>query len=351
MDDMKFPSKLFCGMDSLEKIYDGDYKSVLIISNGGAPMKTGSLLKIKRKFEMDETKAEIIISDSAPELFALTREYTEKNTPDIIIALGGGKTLDCAAAVSNISNIPYAALPEVAPTELTEYDTLDIFLYKKMPEICILDSEFIIAANSGKIAYEALALMCMGVESAVKSNNRYVSQIALTAVREIYNNILPSYRGEISARENLCSAMYAAFTAFINSFEYSWQSDCYRIASFFTSWGIPMLTSVAAAFSELSEDLFCENEHRFASFAKDLGLYGQEELAPLNFIGDVRKLQAMLCVPSAQRSFGISEGEFRNMCKDMPDKDRELICRCYYGSLGFVKRDGAYVSKMRADIL
>ena len=194
MDDMKFPSKLFCGMDSLEKIYDGDYKSVLIISNGGAPMKTGSLLKIKRKFEMDETKAEIIISDSAPELFALTREYTEKNTPDIIIALGGGKTLDCAAAVSNISNIPYAALPEVAPTELTEYDTLDIFLYKKMPEICILDSEFIIAANSGKIAYEALALMCMGVESAVKSNNRYVSQIALTAVREIYNNILPSYR-------------------------------------------------------------------------------------------------------------------------------------------------------------
>ena len=82
MDDMKFPSKLFCGMDSLEKIYDGDYKSVLIISNGGAPMKTGSLLKIKRKFEMDETKAEIIISDSAPELFALTREYTEKDTPD-----------------------------------------------------------------------------------------------------------------------------------------------------------------------------------------------------------------------------------------------------------------------------
>ena len=93
MDDMKFPSKLFCGMDSLEKIYDGDYKSVLIISNGGAPMKTGSLLKIKRKFEMDETKAEIIISDSAPELFALTREYTEKNTPDIIIALGGGKRM------------------------------------------------------------------------------------------------------------------------------------------------------------------------------------------------------------------------------------------------------------------
>ena len=105
MDDMKFPSKLFCGMDSLEKIYDGDYKSVLIISNGGAPMKTGSLLKIKRKFEMDETKAEIIISDSAPELFALTREYTEKNTPDIIIALGGGKTLHRQSSPSMIHSI------------------------------------------------------------------------------------------------------------------------------------------------------------------------------------------------------------------------------------------------------
>lgn len=351
MNDMHFPSKLCCGMDSLERLYDDDYKNVLIISNGDVPMRTGALLKIKRKLESCETRTEIIINDSASELFRLTRESAEKNVPDIIIALGDGKTIDCAAAVSNICDIPYAALPTVSPTELSEYDTLDIFLYKQSPELCILDPEFIIAANSGKIAYEALALMCMATESAVKSNSRYISGLALSAVREIYNNILPSYRGEISARENLCSAMYVAFVSFINSFEYSWQSDCYRVASFFSFLGIPMLTGIAAAFSELAEDMFCENEESFSFFAKGLGFYKQQELAALNFIGDIRKLQAMLSVPSAQRAFGIGEKEFQNMCKDMADKDRDLIYRCYYGSLGFVKKDGAYVSKMRADIL
>lgn len=351
MNDMQFPSRLCCGMDSIQKLFDGENKRVLIISDGGTVMRTGALLKMKRKFEAGESKADILLNDNAEELFRLTREKIARDSPDLIVAAGDGKTLDCAAAVSSLTGISYVALPEVAPTALKEYDTLDIFLYKKAPEKCILDSESILAANSGKIAYEALALMCMATESAIKSNNRYISSLAETAVKEIYNNILPSYRGEISARENLSSAMYAAFEAYINSFEYSWQSACYRIASFFSSWELPMLTSIAAAFSELSEDLFCENEEAFSAFAVRLGIYKQSELAALNFTGDVRKLQAMLSVPSAARAFGISEGEFQKECKDMSDKDRDLIYRCYYGSLGFIKRDGAYISRLRANIL
>lgn len=158
MMNLQFPSEVYCGMDSLEKIFNNDYSGVLIISDGNIAHKTGTLAKLKNDFESLMTKTQLIISDDAQTLFQKANRYADLATPDIIIAIGDGKTLDCAAALSKLTGIPFAAIPEASPTALFEYNTLDVFLYKKFPKMCILNPDFILMSDSMKIAYEGFGI-------------------------------------------------------------------------------------------------------------------------------------------------------------------------------------------------
>ncbi len=337
MLSLQLPGEIHSGIDALEKIFDKDYESVLIISDGKLSQQSGALLKLRRKFDAMMTGNEAIISDNAQELFDRAKKYADSHIPEAIIAVGDGKTLDCGSAVSKLCGIPLISVIETLPCALCEFETLDLFLYKNAPDICIADPSFISLADSSKIAYEALGMSCLALESAVTCPDRYISSVASKAFYEIMRNILPSFRGEISARENLCSAMLAAYTAYINSFEYSWQSAAFRTASFFSQWNSDRIGILAVSAVNLAE-YFCENySDSYFALAQSFDLTPLDEIASSYLTGEIRRIQASMSVPFAVRHFMPDENDFDSACAGLSDTDRDLALRCYYGNITFIK--------------
>ena len=339
MKNLIFPSKLHYGIDALNSVFDIDYGSVLILSDNLTFIRSAAVSKIKQKFDSMMTKTNLIVCDSEEDLFDRAYSYADSEIPDAVIAAGDGKTLDCAAAVAKLTGIKLICLVGTVPGALCEYDTLDVFLYKTMPDVCILDPCFITYASSDKIAYEAAAMMNLAAESYMKASDVYIRKTACEAFCEIYRNILPSYTGEISAREKLLEGMYAAYTAYINSYDYAWESPSYRLGQFFSKWGIPKLSSIALASSYFAESFFDGDYERFCSLAHSARASRQKELAAIALKDSVMRIKAKLSIPSVIKSFGVNEQDFIASCADVPDEDKDLYYRCYYGSFMIVKNN------------
>ena len=337
MPRLQFPHRLYSGMEAFDNIFDKDYESVLIISDGNLSGKSGALIKLKRKFDSLLTRTEIFISDDSQELFSQAKKYCDVHIPEAIIALGDGKTLDCGRAVSMLCEIPLVCVIETAPCALTEYNTQDMFLYKNTSDVCIIDPMFINISDSSKIAYEALGTACLALESAVCGRDRYITAVASKAFYEIYKNIMPAYRGEISARENLCGAMYASYTAYINSFDYSWQSASFRIAEFFSKWSSDRISTLAACATGLAEYLNENFPDKFSALAKDMNLTPLHEIAPQFLIDEIRRIQATVSVPFALKNYLIDENDFTACCAELSEEEKDLFYRCYYGKITFIK--------------
>lgn len=337
MSRLQFPRRLYSGMEAFDNIFDKDYESVLIISDGNLSGKSGSLIKLKRKFDALFTRTEVIVSDDSQELFSQAKKYCGTHDPEALIAVGDGKTLDCGRAVSRLCETPLVCVIETLPCALTEYDTQDMFLYKNSSDVCVIDPSFINISDSSKIAYEALGMACLALESAVCGRDRYITAVAAKAFHEIYKNIMPAYRGEISARENLVSAMYASYAAYINSFDYSWQSAAFRIAEFFSEWNSGRISTLAACITALAEYLNENFSDKFSAFAKGMNLTPLEEIAPIFLIDEIRRIQATVSIPFALKNFVIDENDFTASCKELSDEDRDLFYRCYYGKITFIK--------------
>ena len=337
MSVIYLPHKVYSGIDSFDKIFDKDFESVLIVSDGGLSQKIGSLLKLKRKFDALLTRSEVIVSENADELFEKGKKYAESHLPEAVIAIGSGRAQDCACAVSKLCGIPLISIIETLPCALSEFDTLDLFLYKNAAEICIIDPSFIIHSDSEKIAYEALGTACLALESAVLCRNRYIKNLAEKAFCEIYKNIMPAYRGEISARENLCVAMYSAYISFINSFDYSWESVSFRISSFFSKWNSERISRLAVCITNLSELFFEKYPEDFSALAKTLHLTPLEEIAPSFLIEEIRRIQATLSIPFSLRNFMIDENDFIACCSELSEEDKNIAGKCFYGNITFIK--------------
>lgn len=337
MSCIQLPHIFYSGIDSFSKIFDKDYESVLIISDGNLSAKSGAILKLKRTFDAQVVRNEIIISDNADELFERAKKYADSHLPEALIAIGNGRTLDCGAAVSKLCGIPLVTVIETLPCALSEFDTLDPFLYKNAADILITDPSFITLCDSSKIAYEALGTAVLVLESAVVCPEKYLRAAAAEAFCEIYRNILPSYRGEISARENLLYALTWAHTAYINSFSYSWQSAAFRTVSFFSKWSRDRISILAVSAANLSEYL-CENFYEnFSALSQRISHSPLSENAPAFLIDEIRRIQATLSVPYALKNFMIDEKEFAAECEGISDEDRDLFYKCYYGNISFVK--------------
>ena len=337
MSVIHLPQKIYSGIDSFDKIFDKDFESVLIISDGGLSQKNGSLLKLKRKLNALFTRSEVIISEDTDELFSKAKKYAEAYLPEAIIAIGSGKTLDCGTAVSKLCEIPLISVVETLPTALSEFDTLDLFLYKNASEICIIDPIFITHSDSSKIAYEALGMACLALECAVTCKNRYISELSKKAFCEIYKNIMPAYRGEISARENLSYAMYCAYLSFINSYEYSWESVSFRISSFFSRWQGDRISTLAVGITNISQYFYDNHYEEFKALSKQLELTPIDEIAPSFLLEEIRRIQATLTIPFALRNFMIDENDVLDRCSELSEEDRDLVCRCFYGNITFIK--------------
>ena len=339
MNSLLFPREVFRGIDTLKKIFSKDYSDVLIISESEDFTSCSVCDKVQKKFESMLTKTKLIKSENPDELFKSAYSYANIEMPECIIAVGSGRVQDCAAAVSRIAEIPYVSVICTAPTQLCEYNTLDVFLYKNLPDVCIIDPVFITCAESLPLAYDALGMMTLALEAGVLAEDRFVCSAARDSFIEIYRNIMPAFRGEISARENLCNAMYAAYAAYINSREYSWQSPAYRTSLFFDDFSGSKLSTLAVCITYLTEQ-YCEMKPaEFSYLARLAEPDVSKEKSVQTLKKNIRRIQATLAFPSSMKNYPIDEQDFLICGDNISVEEKDFYFKCYYGNVNFVKKE------------
>lgn len=327
---IQLPESIYTGIDSINHIFDKENKKILIISSVDIENATNILPSVLQKAEKHGVNADLMVSDNPSEIFSAIEEKLLTETPEIIVAVGDGKIIDCIMTVSSVSGIPYYAVPQVAPTVLWETDRAEAFVTRKIPLVCILDPEAITRSNSVKIAYEGLGMLAICAESFLYANDRYIKLVAKTAFVQILNNLFDAFKGEISARENLLEGMYGAYIAYVNSHGFLWESPCYRLCDFFKQFDIDNLSLLAVSCLQLIENIYAEKTELFDELAGETVFMRRSEHPAIDLVEKIRKIRAGMFVPSCIKNLGVQEDWFLRLSVEIGEEDRELFSKCYY---------------------
>ena len=327
---IQLPEYIYTGIDSISHIFDRECKKILILSNTEVQKSTSILADILKKAKKHSIKTNLIISDNPSEMFTAIEENMLDELPEIIVAVGDGKTIDCAMVASSMSGIPYCAAPQSAPTVLWENDSVEALVNKKVPLICILDPDMITRLNSVRIAYEGLGMLTICAESFLTAEDRYIKSVAKAAFKRIYGNLFEAFKGEISARENLLDGMFWAYVAFVNSHEFSWESACYRFCDFLKPSGIDPISLLAVSSVQIIKNIYSENEYLLNELACETGASVQRELSSMYLVENIRRMRAAMSVPSCVKNLGVQEDCFLRMSEEISEEDRRLFAECYY---------------------
>ncbi|MBC9785208.1 iron-containing alcohol dehydrogenase [Heliobacterium chlorum] len=305
-------------------------------------IKAGFAAKILELLEGNEIEY-TLFSDIKPdppiETVSLGVEQMLKAAPDIIIALGGGSTIDAAKAIlmftqdlSKKSGVPYKrpqfiAIPTTSGTgsEVTSFSVITVNNQKvplvhidMLPDVAIIDADLVKTVPPQITADTAMDVLTHAFEAYVsKKASDYSDAMAEKAVKLVFAYIVRAYKNgnDIEARERLHNASCLAGMAFNNAMLGINHSIAHAIGGVFH---IPhgranaiLLPHVLAYNAGLESENETVTAARYAELAKVLGLPARTvREGVLNLICAVQILLTETNTPMTMKDLGINRGDF-----------------------------------------
>ena len=219
-------------------------KTKIITGNSGQAlqqMQPKSLLIVADPFFMENGTARDLAASSQAARTRLfgevspdpTVELAAKGTgvmkefrPDMVVALGGGSTIDCAKAMVYFYKEPVAlvAIPTTSGSgsEVTDFAVLThgntkypLIDQKICPDVAILDGELLKALPRSLIADCGFDVLSHALESFVaKGAGSFTDALAREAFSVAYAHLPASYNGVVGVRERIHTASTMAGMAF-----------------------------------------------------------------------------------------------------------------------------------------
>ena len=238
MEIFKATTKIYVGDKFLEAIEELKVKKAFIITDF-VMVKIGVIKKIEDILKDKKIDYQVFDEVEVDPSFETVKKSLDKVIdflPDVIIALGGGSSLDTAKAVkyfikkSNLS-IPLIALPTTSGTgsEVTSYAVLtDRKNNIKIPikdddmiaEYAILDPDLTKTLPKSVVADSGIDALTHSIEAyTFKEASIYTQIYALSAIRNIFKNLLRMYKDikDEEARIEMAKASCIAGFAFEKS--------------------------------------------------------------------------------------------------------------------------------------
>ena len=339
------PRDIYHGKGSLETLKTLKGKKAIICVGGGSMKRGGFLDKAEKYLKeagMEVKLLEGIESDPSVETVMKGAAVMSEFSPDWIVAMGGGSPIDAAKAMwikyeyPNISfedmckvfGLPklrtkahFCAIPSTSgtATEVTAFSIITdyekgikypIADFEITPDIAIVDPDLAETMPQKLVAHTGMDALTHAIEAYVSTANcAYTDALALHAIKMIHNDLIPSYKGDMKARDRMHDAQCMAGMAFSNALLGIVHSMAHKTGAVFADQGAHIIHGAANAMYLPKVIAFNAGDktalHRYAEIADFIALGGKNETDKVKKLIDlVRSMNDELNVPHCIKNYG-----------------------------------------------
>ena len=247
------PRDLYHGKNALEALKTLTGKRAIVVTGGGSMKRFGFLQKVEdylKEAGMDVRLFEGVEPDPSVETVMKGAKAMEEFQPDWIVAIGGGSPIDAAKAMWAFYEYPdttfeslitpfnfptlrtkakFCAIPSTSgtATEVTAFSVITDYAkgikypladFNITPDVAIVDPALAETMPKKLTAHTGMDAMTHAIEAYVSTLHcEYTDPLALHAIEMINEYLIPSYNGDMEARDKMHDAQCLAGMAFSNA--------------------------------------------------------------------------------------------------------------------------------------
>ena len=277
------PRDVYHGKGTLEALKTLEGKRAMICVGGGSMKRGGFLQKVEdylKEAGMEVELYEGIEPDPSVETVMKGAEAMQKFQPDWIVAIGGGSPIDAAKAMwikyeypectfedmCKVFGIPelrkkahFCAISSTSgtATEVTAFSIITDYAkgtkypiadFEITPDVAIVDPELAETMPKKLVAHTGMDAMTHAIEAYVSTaNSYYTDPLAIHAIEMIMKDLVPSYNGDMTARDHMHDAQCLAGMAFSNALLGIVHSMAHKTGAAFADYGAHIIHGAANA--------------------------------------------------------------------------------------------------------
>ena len=345
MGRFTLPRDLYWGKGALENLKNLKGKKAVLVLGGGSMKRFGFVDKVvaylkeagieTRLFENVEPdpSVETVMSGAA-----MMREFE----PDWIVAMGGGSPIDAAKAMWAFYEYPdctfeqlitpfsfpelrqrakFCAIPSTSgtATEVTAFAVITDYQkgikypladFNITPDVAIVDPELAETMPKSLTAYTGMDALTHAIEAYVSTLHcTFTDPLALKAISIVMNDLIKSYDGDMTSREEMHYGQCLAGMAFTNALLGIVHSMAHKTGAVFSTGHIThglanaMYLPYVIKYNAKVE----EAKARYIEIAKSIGLEPTVEALCAKIV----ELNNYMGIPNTLKEFGVIEEEFK----------------------------------------
>lgn len=277
------PRDLYHGKGALENLKNLEGKKAVVCVGGGSMKRFGFLdraVGYLKEAGMEVMLIEGIESDPSVTTVMNGAAKMLEFEPDWIVAMGGGSPIDAAKAMwikyeypectfedmckvfglpklrqkahfCAVSSTSGTATEVTAFSIITDYDKgikYPIADFEITPDVAIVDPELAETMPKKLVAHTGMDAMTHAVEAYVSTaNSNYSDPLAIHAIEMIMKDLIPSYNGDMEARDRMHDAQCLAGMAFSNALLGIVHSMAHKTGAVFADYGAHIIHGAANA--------------------------------------------------------------------------------------------------------
>ena len=277
------PRDIYFGKGALGNLKNLNGKKAIICVGGGSMKRFGFLDRAKAYLEeagMEVALFEGIESDPSVETVMNGAAVMQEFGPDWIVAIGGGSPIDAAKAMwikyeypdctfedmCKVFGIPelrrkahFCAVSSTSgtATEVTAFSIITDYSkgikypiadFEITPDVAIVDPELAETMPKKLVAHTGMDAMTHAIEAYVSTaNSDYTDPLAIHAIEMIMKDLVPSYNGDMAARDHMHDAQCLAGMAFSNALLGIVHSMAHKTGAAFADFGAHIIHGAANA--------------------------------------------------------------------------------------------------------
>ena len=346
------PRDLYHGKDAIEALKTLTGKKAFVVVGGGSMKRFGFLDKVVdylKEAGMEVELFEGVEPDPSVETVMKGAKAMEAFQPDWIVAMGGGSPIDAAKAMWAFYEYPdtsfddliipfnfptlrtkakFCAIPSTSgtATEVTAFSVITDYSkgikhpladFNITPDVAIVDPALAETMPKKLTAHTGMDAMTHAIEAYVSTLNcEYTDPLALHAIEMINEYLIPSYNGDMEARDKMHDAQCLAGMAFSNALLGIVHSMAHKTGAAYSGGHIVHGCANAMYLPKVIKYNSKEPEAaaRYAKIARFINLTGNtdEELTEA-LIARIREMNKALDIPTCIKDYEggiIAEKEF-----------------------------------------